>query len=1064
MSDENIEIRIDDKVSPGISKKLRDIAKDARTTQTAVDKLKVALKELGSANPLTKLQTELRNVNGEMAKAALASQRLSTEQARTAVTSQRLATEQQRTAAAAQRVATEQAKTATATARTGTESARASVQVQRLGTEQARTATATAQAAAAQDRAALAALRLQQAQERGAATARRYGDAMGRLRTLLAFAGVTLTAGSIVGMADAYTTLQNKLQPVTSSQAQVNELTGEMFELANRTRSEVGATTQAFVRFDRAMKGLGRSQNDTIRLTETINKALIVSGSTTQEAQSALLQLSQAFNSGRLNGDEFRAVSENMPMVLDALSKSMGVPIGALKELGSEGKITSGELIKALDLIEAEVDANFAKTVPTIAQAFVVLRNSASQFFGQLNNSVGATNGIASALLFLADNIDRIAIYAASAAAIFAGAYVYGLVAAAVATGGLSAALRILRGALIRTGIGAIVVIVGELVYQLWQSADAVGGVSNYFTILGDTGKAALDWIIAGGYAMVDAFNGIALTIGATFTGLWAQIQRGFANLMAAIQGGVNSMIAGLNEAFTFSINNPFTGEQMAGMSGLGIQPTNFAEGYIKVADEGAAAAENLSNRANAAFDSMTDRFKDLKNPIDVYNEGMSTATKQTEEAARAAGELDSTLRGPGTPADSYEPGGGSGGGKSKKGGKGGKGGASESMSKYLSDLKEELDLLKLLPREREIEQTVMEKVNKLREKGVAVSEAEIELLRERTAELSAANRVAEQENELMNQSVYAREQALEQIRAMQNLLNNPESGFTKGDAIGSLAQGPFGEMVNGLPEMVAFRVEQFRAMYEQIAALREADIVSERSAAGLRAQIWAQEQSARLQTANNFFGSLAELASSENEKMARIGKAAAIAQTIIKTYESATSAYASMAAIPVVGPALGAAAAAAAVAAGMANVAAIRSQGTQGFMKGGYTGDLPTTAAAGVVHGQEYVFDAASTRAIGVDNLEAMRQGAGYGSGQKSSATGAKIMGGLTVNIENYGTSKDFEVQQISEEEVRVIARDEASSAVKKEAPGVVAADIGNPNGRVSKAISNGFNTTRKR
>lgn len=1029
MSDENIEIRIDDRVSPGISKKLRDIAKDARTTQTAVDKLKVALKELGSANPLTKLQAELRNVNGEMAKAALASQRLSTEQARTAVTAQRLATEQQRTAAAAQRVATEQGKTAAATAR----------------------------AAEAQDRAALAALRLQQAQERATATARRYGDAMGRLRTLLAFAGVTLTAGSIVGMADAYTTLQNKLQPVTSSQTQVNELTGEMFELANRTRSEVSATTQAFVRFDRAMKGLGRSQNDTIRLTETINKALIISGSTTQEAQSALLQLSQAFNSGRLNGDEFRAVSENMPMVLDALSKSMGVPIGALKELGSEGKITSGELIKALDLIEAEVDASFAKTVPTIAQAFVVLRNSASQFFGELNNSIGITNGIATAIMWIADNIQRLAIYAATAAAVFAGAYVYGLLAAATATGGLSGALRILRTVLIRTGIGAIVVLLGELVYQIWQSADAVGGMSNYFTILGDTGKAALDWIIAGGYAMVDAFNGIALTIGATFTGLWAQVQRGFANLMAAIQGGINSMIAGLNDAFTFSISNPFTGEQMAGMNGLGIQATTFADGYIKAADDGAAAAEDLSNRANAAFDSMTDRFKDLKNPLDVYSEGMATATKQTEEAARAAGKLDSTLRGPGTPDAPYEPGGG----KSKKGGKGG---ASESMSKYLSDLNEELDLLKLLPREREIEQAVMEKVNKLREKGVAVSEAEIELLRERTAELAAANRVAEQENQLMNQSVYAREQALEQIRAMQNLLNNPESGFTKGDAIGSLAQGPFGEMVNGLPEMVAFRVEQFRAMYEQVAALREADIVSERSAAGLRAQIWAQEQSARLQTANTFFGSLAELASSENEKMARIGKAAAIAQTIIKTYESATSAYASMAAIPVVGPALGAAAAAAAVAAGMANVAAIRSQRTQGFMKGGYTGDLPTNAAAGIVHGQEYVFDAASTRAIGVDNLEAMRQGAGYGSSRKSSATGAKIMGGLTVNIENYGTSKDFEVQQISEEEVRVIARDEASSAVKKEAPGVVAADIGNPNGRVSKAISNGFNTTRKR
>ena len=992
MSDENIEIRIDDRVSPGISKKLRDIAKDARTTQTAVDKLKVALKELGSANPLTKLQTELRNVNGEMAKAALASQRLSTEQARTAVTAQRLATEQQRTAAAAQRVATEQGKTATATARTATESARASVQAQRLGTEQARTATATAQAAAAQDRAALAALRLQQAQERGAATARRYGDAMGRLRTLLAFAGVTLTAGSIVGMADAYTILQNKLQPVTSSQAQVNELTGEMFELANRTRSEVGATTQAFVRFDRAMKGLGRSQDDTIRLTETINKALIVSGSTTQEAQSALLQLSQAFNSGRLNGDEFRAVSENMPMVLDALSKSMGVPVGALKELGSEGKITSGELIKALDLIEAEVDANFAKTVPTIAQAFVVLRNSTSQFFGELNNSIGITNGIATAIMWIADNIQRLAIYAATAAAVFAGAYVYGLIAAATATGGLSGALGILKTALIRTGIGALIILVGELIYRLYDWIEAAGGIGNAMKRAGAMATAAWEGMKA------------------TFLYALADMASALGNFLENVAGAFNSIF----------------GTTMTGGAGA------LFAGSTALNELGSDALVNADN-AKKEIEALDKAAKNAKNSV-------------------------SELRGPGTPDAPYDAGGGG------KGKKGGKGGASESMSKYLSDLKEELDLLKLLPREREIEQSVMEKVNKLRENGVAVSEAEIELLRERTAELAAANRVAEQENQLMNQSVYAREQALEQIRAMQNLLNNPESGFTKGDAIGSLAQGPFGEMVNGLPEMVAFRVEQFRAMYEQIAALREADIVSERSAAGLRAQIWAQEQSARLQTANNFFGSLAELASSENEKMARIGKAAAIAQTIIKTYESATSAYASMAAIPVVGPALGAAAAAAAVAAGMANVAAIRSQRTQGFMKGGYTGDLPTTAAAGVVHGQEYVFDAASTRAIGVDNLEAMRQGAGYGSGRKSSATGAKIMGGLTVNIENYGTSKDFEVQQISEEEVRVIARDEASSAVKKEAPGVVAADIGNPNGRVSKAISNGFNTTRKR
>lgn len=82
------------------------------------------------------------------------------------------------------------------------------------------------------------------------------------------------------------------------------------------------------------------------------------------------------------------------------------------------------------------------------------------------------------------------------------------------------------------------------------------------------------------------------------------------------------------------------------------------------------------------------------------------------------------------------------------------------------------------------------------------------------------------------------------------------------------------------------------------------------------------------------------------------------------------------MASIPYVGPALGAAAAAAAIAAGMANVAQIRSQQT-GFMQGGYTGSIARDEVAGVVHGQEFVMDAATTARIGVANLEALRNGA---------------------------------------------------------------------------------------
>ena len=109
------------------------------------------------------------------------------------------------------------------------------------------------------------------------------------------------------------------------------------------------------------------------------------------------------------------------------------------------------------------------------------------------------------------------------------------------------------------------------------------------------------------------------------------------------------------------------------------------------------------------------------------------------------------------------------------------------------------------------------------------------------------------------------------------------------------------------------------------------------------------------LEMADNFFGNFAQLAKSGNKKLAKIGEAAlkaqkaiAITQATIKTYESATSAYASMASIPVVGPALGVAAAAGAIAAGLANVAAIATSPTT----------VGSYAAGGIVPGSSYSGD----------------------------------------------------------------------------------------------------------
>lgn len=152
---------------------------------------------------------------------------------------------------------------------------------------------------------------------------------------------------------------------------------------------------------------------------------------------------------------------------------------------------------------------------------------------------------------------------------------------------------------------------------------------------------------------------------------------------------------------------------------------------------------------------------------------------------------------------------------------------------------------------------------------------------------------------------------------------------------------------------------------------------------AAARANIDKSRQTLQLNVMSDFFGQIAQLSHSHNKKLATIGKAAAIAQAMIETYKSATSAYAAMASIPYIGPALGIAAAAAAIAAGLANVAAIRAQPI-GFDRGGYTGPGGVHEPAGVVHRGEVVWSQRDiARAGGVGVVEAMRLGyAGYADG----------------------------------------------------------------------------------
>lgn len=231
----------------------------------------------------------------------------------------------------------------------------------------------------------------------------RAENALGRMAGMLASA---FAVHKIIEYADAYTSLQNKLKLVTNSTAELGYATDEIAQIAKRTGQALGATGDLYFKISQNTEKLGVSMSDVSRITETFAKTLSISGASTQGAEAAILQFSQALASGVIRGDEFNSVAENAPAALDAFARALEVPKGELRKLAAEGMLTSDILISALQEQSQVVDDLYAKTNTTIGQASTKLKNSMILFVGQLDTAVSASNSLVSSLEGISNWLD----------------------------------------------------------------------------------------------------------------------------------------------------------------------------------------------------------------------------------------------------------------------------------------------------------------------------------------------------------------------------------------------------------------------------------------------------------------------------------------------------------------------------------------------------------------------------------------------------------------------------------------------------------------------------------
>ncbi|HHP4807317.1 TPA: tape measure protein [Acinetobacter baumannii] len=228
-------------------------------------------------------------------------------------------------------------------------------------------------------------------------------------RALAGYMAGLVTVSSAISKMDTYTGLQNRLKLVTNNQVELNKATEDTFRIAQKTYSAWDSVLQVYQRFSDNAKTLNLTMDDTARLTETVSKAVAISGASAEAADAALVQFGQALASGTLRGEELNSVMEQTPALAKAIAKGMGITVGELRSVAAEGKITSQEIVKALKNVQDEVDALFAKTDITIGQSLTLLNNEITKFVGEAGKGSGAAQALSGSIQLLANNLNLIA-------------------------------------------------------------------------------------------------------------------------------------------------------------------------------------------------------------------------------------------------------------------------------------------------------------------------------------------------------------------------------------------------------------------------------------------------------------------------------------------------------------------------------------------------------------------------------------------------------------------------------------------------------------------------------
>lgn len=303
------------------------------------------------------------------------------------------------------------------------------------------------------------------------------GSAIGNMANNLATKLAELP-GQALGMGDSLMSMRARIDNINDGMQTTDELMEKVYQSSMRSRSAYVDTAAVVAKLGLNAADAFGNFDEIVGFAETMNKAFIVSGASVSEVQAGMYQLTQAMASGRLQGDEFRSISENAPMLANAIAKFTGKSRGELKQMSSDGEITADVIKKALTFAADDIEAKFKNMPITFMQSLTRMENKAIRFFSDDLTSV--SHVAAKGIMFVSENMYELAIASAYVGTVAAAYFAPALYSAAGAAWTAAAGFAAANWPLL-VGVGILFALAGAML----EFPELAGTVAGAFAAMG---------------------------------------------------------------------------------------------------------------------------------------------------------------------------------------------------------------------------------------------------------------------------------------------------------------------------------------------------------------------------------------------------------------------------------------------------------------------------------------------------------------------------------------------------------------------------------------------------